>query len=153
MIHRFVPRSLELLVIAALALALTGCPSKEEKKDAMAAKIHEKTSIPDQSGDTNFLAFMARLRMAVAKRDLQVIASMMTSDFGYRQIGRASCRERVNALHRRNHARANRHGGEPGHATVCRGWRLPQKRTFRGQTHPLREGRLMLCTTPNPSLG
>ncbi len=84
MIHPFFPRSLELLVIAALALALTGCPSKEEKKDAMAAKIHEKTSIPAQSGDTNFLAFMTRLRMAVAKRDLPVIASMMTPDFGFR---------------------------------------------------------------------
>ena len=84
MMHSFLLRSLRLLLLAALTAALTGCQSNEEKKNALAAKIHEKQSIPDQSHDTNFMAFMSRLRMAVAKRDLPVIASMMTPDFGYR---------------------------------------------------------------------
>ena len=67
-----------------MALSLTGCPSDEQKKKAQAAKLREAQSIPDQSGDTNFQAFMGRLRKAVAARDLEMVASMMTSDFGYR---------------------------------------------------------------------
>ncbi len=84
MIHIPLFRPFRILLAAALALLIAGCQSNEEKKDAMAAKIHEKTSIPDQSNDTNFIAFLSRLRMAVAKRDMQTIASMMTPDFGYR---------------------------------------------------------------------
>jgi hypothetical protein len=84
MIQLFLLRSLRLLLLAALTAGLTGCPSNQEKKDTLAAKIHEKQSIPDQSRDTNFIAFMTRLRMAVARRDLPMIASMMTTDFGYR---------------------------------------------------------------------
>ncbi len=84
MTHLSLLRTFRILLTSALALALTGCPTNEEKKSEMAAKIHEKTSIPDQNNDTNFIAFMSRLRMAVAKRDLPVIASMMTPDFGYR---------------------------------------------------------------------
>jgi hypothetical protein len=84
MTHLFPLRLFRILLTGALALGLTGCPSNQEKKDTMAAKIHEKTSIPDQSNDTNFIAFMTRLRMAVTRRDLPTIASMMTTDFGYR---------------------------------------------------------------------
>jgi hypothetical protein len=84
MTHLSLLRPFRILLTGALALALTGCPTNEQKKSEMAAKIHEKKSIPDQSSDTNFIAFMTRLRMAVAKRDLPVIASMMTTDFGYR---------------------------------------------------------------------
>jgi hypothetical protein len=84
MIPKFHLSSLRLILACVLALALTGCPSSEDKKNELAAKLHEKKSIPDQSSDTNFIAFMSRLRMAVAKRDMPVIASMMTENFGYR---------------------------------------------------------------------
>jgi hypothetical protein len=84
MIPKIHIHSVRLLLPCALALALIGCPTNEEKKKELAAKIHEKQSIPDQSGDTNFIAFMSRLRQAVAKRDMPTIASLMTPDFGYR---------------------------------------------------------------------
>jgi hypothetical protein len=84
MIPPFLLRPVLSVLTCVLALSPMGCPSKEEKKTALAAKIHEKQSIPDQSNDTTFLAFMSRLRQAVAKRDMPVIASMMTEDFGYR---------------------------------------------------------------------
>ncbi len=72
------------LVTVVLALCLAGCETEEQKKTALAAKLREKTSIPDQSGDQNFQAFIGRLRLAVGKHDLPMIASMMTPNFGWR---------------------------------------------------------------------
>ena len=40
--------------------------------------------MPDQSGDLAFQAFLSRLRQAVHQHDAETIASMMTTDFGYR---------------------------------------------------------------------
>ena len=84
MLPKFPIRPLLFLVVSVLALSLTACPTEEQKKKAQAAKIRESQSIPDQSGDTNFQAFMGRLRKAVAARDMPMIASMMTQDFGFR---------------------------------------------------------------------
>lgn len=65
---------------ALLAISLlTGCP--KESKDKKAAKA-DKTK--DQSGDTTFQGFVGRLRTAVDKKDTQMLASMMSPDFGYR---------------------------------------------------------------------
>ncbi|OAI42881.1 hypothetical protein AYO41_03265 [Verrucomicrobia bacterium SCGC AG-212-E04] len=83
-ISKFIARWLLVLLTSVLALSLTGCPSAEDKKKAEAAKIREATSIPDQSGDVTFQAFMSRLRQAVRAKDMNTIASMMTPDFGYR---------------------------------------------------------------------
>ena len=38
----------------------------------------------NQAGDQAFQAFLGRLRQAVARKDLAVLAAMMTQDFGYR---------------------------------------------------------------------
>lgn len=61
------------------AVALAGCETPYKKKDK-----EEQQPMKDQSGDTSFQAFVGRLKIAVARKDLPMIASMMTSDFGYR---------------------------------------------------------------------
>ncbi len=84
MFPKFLYFPIRLLLMCALVMALTSCQSDEEKKKALAAKLREKMSIPDQSEDESFRSFMGRLRMAVAAHDMQTIASLMTPNFGYR---------------------------------------------------------------------
>jgi hypothetical protein len=76
-----------LILPLALALALPACqsPEKAEKKKAAAEqKAKEKKTIPDASSDTSFQSFLGRLRIAVSKRDQQMLSSMMAPDFGWR---------------------------------------------------------------------
>jgi hypothetical protein len=68
------PTSLCLL----FALALPACFEPYKKTDAEARK-----PLKNMANDTTFLAFIGRLRIAVHKKDLPMIASMMTADFGY----------------------------------------------------------------------
>src|SRR6516165_2254258 len=84
MIPPFLRSLAPLLLTCTLVLALAGCQSEEEKQKTLAAKLREKTSIPDQSEYETFRSFMGRLRLAVAAKDMRTIASMMTPDFGYR---------------------------------------------------------------------
>ena len=74
------------LVVLAFAIALAGCksPSKADKakKDALNKKT--KAELRDSATDVDFDAFLGRLRKAVAAHDMQTIASMMTTNFGYR---------------------------------------------------------------------
>jgi hypothetical protein len=66
---------------ALLAIALlAGCADKDEKKD----KTKGKDPTKDQSQDTTFQSFTGRLRTAVAKRDVQMLSSLMAPGFGYR---------------------------------------------------------------------
>jgi len=70
-------------LILLAALALTACPTtnpkSESKKAAKTAEGH-----PGQAQDSvDFQAFLGRLRAAVRARDMNTVASMMTSDFGY----------------------------------------------------------------------
>ncbi len=70
------------VVCALIAVSLAACntlSSPYKKKDD-----EEKKPMKDQSGDQTFMAFLGRLRIAVSKHDRQVLASMMSSDFGYR---------------------------------------------------------------------
>ncbi len=69
-------RSLLCLLMVAL---LAGCESPYKESDAQ-----EKKEKKDQSKDQSFQAFLGRLRIAVAKKDRAMLASMMTGDFGYR---------------------------------------------------------------------
>lgn len=78
------PSRLLLLTVAVSALALAGCESEEKKREALAAKLREATSIKDQSQDTSFQSFLSRLRQAVAAKDLQTIAGMMPPNFLWR---------------------------------------------------------------------
>jgi hypothetical protein len=61
------------------ALFLAGCETPYKKKDE-----EEKKPLKNVAGDQTFQAFVGRLRTAVTKRDLPTLASMMTTDFGYR---------------------------------------------------------------------
>ena len=76
-------------VLAVILLA--GCPMSDKRQGKAKGKgkdpYHTDTPpIPtkDESGDVAFQAFVGRLRIAVRKRDLAVLAPMMAEDFGYR---------------------------------------------------------------------
>ena len=73
-------------VCLALALVLSGCETEKAKKEKKEKKEAEKKNEPmqKQAEDPAFLAFLGRLRIAVAKKDQETITSMMTADFGYR---------------------------------------------------------------------
>ena len=71
-------------VLLVLALAFTGCKSAAKRKEDAAASAQKKkdaeaTANPDQ----DFNGFLGRLRQAVAARDMNTIAAMMTPDFAY----------------------------------------------------------------------
>lgn len=74
-------------VLLVFALTLGGCqifhPKKQKEKKAAAAK-KEKAKPPEAPTDIDFDAFVGRLRKAAAAHDVQTLASMMASDFGYR---------------------------------------------------------------------
>ena len=72
MICRFL---LSLLLVAAFA----GCESPYKKSDAA-----EKKPLKDQTKDQSFQSFLGRLKTAAGKKDRVMLASLMTSDFGYR---------------------------------------------------------------------
>lgn len=86
----FVPLSLALLA------SLAGCPKDADrqkpatdtaaatkKPDAVPKRKPPAPTLRDQNGDTAFLAFVSRLRQAVAAHDAEAVAGMMTADFGY----------------------------------------------------------------------
>lgn len=65
--------------LLALALAFPGCATSKKKP-----KISKpKGTLADQSGDTSFQGFLSRLRKAASQRDMGMMASMMSADFGY----------------------------------------------------------------------
>ena len=91
----FPPRFVPLSAAVCLAL-LTGCPKDADRRnssadraaatkkpDAVAKKKPPAPTLRDQNGDTAFLAFVGRLRKAVAAHDAEAVAGMMTPDFGY----------------------------------------------------------------------
>ena len=72
-------------LLLASAISLTGCKStsKAEKARREALKKKAKAELRDTAVDVDFDAFVGRLRKAVAARDMQTLASMMTPNFGY----------------------------------------------------------------------
>ena len=71
-------------VLLLLALSTGGCQSPEKKKKTTKQETKPAKVKPGQeSTDVDFDGFVARLRKAVAARDMNTIAQMMTSDFGY----------------------------------------------------------------------
>jgi hypothetical protein len=69
------------------AVALTGCKSaaeRKKKKEAALTTKKAKADLREEDLDVDFQAFVARLRKAVAVRDLTTLRTMMTPDFGYR---------------------------------------------------------------------
>ncbi len=74
---------LRALLCMVLGCSLAACSSPAKKQQAAAAKLKEPT-MDDASGDTSFQAFLGRLRKAVADHDVDTVATMMTTNFGYR---------------------------------------------------------------------
>ena len=72
---------LRLLTVVAAAgmIAFTACSSPYKKSDKA-----RKEKGKDLSGDPSFQAFAGRLRIAVRKRDFDMLNSLMAADFGYR---------------------------------------------------------------------
>src|SRR5437867_3743854 len=64
------------------ALCLAGCADLLKKKETEKKK-QEATKMADKSSDVSFQSFLGRLRTAVKNRDVQMLASMMTPNFGY----------------------------------------------------------------------
>ena len=97
-----------LLLSLVLACSLIACSSPEKKKqEAEAAKAKLAAEDADENGsDPNFLAFIGRLRKAVAQHDVNMLAPMMTANFGYFRLrkgdysdeGRREIADRVRAL-------------------------------------------------------
>ena len=67
------------LLYALLACGLAGCESPYKKADRK-----EKEPLKNAGNDQSFQAFLGRLRIAVANKDLPMLTSMMAPDFGYR---------------------------------------------------------------------
>jgi len=61
-----------------LGFVLSGCLEPYKKKDA-----EDRKPLKNTAGDTAFQAFVGRLRKAVKNKDVPMIASLMTDDFGY----------------------------------------------------------------------
>lgn len=64
------------------ALSLTACPTTNPKNDAKKAAATSPHS-DMANDDVDFQAFLGRLRKAVKMHDVNMLASMMTPDFGY----------------------------------------------------------------------
>ena len=80
-----VPALLVGSLIACAACKTTPGPDKPEKATTAAArKKADKLVTAARNDDVNFQAFINRLRQAVQARDLHAVASMMTTNFGYR---------------------------------------------------------------------
>jgi hypothetical protein len=72
-------------ILLLLAIGLGGCqtPSQKEKEKKAALNKKTKAELREESSDVDFQAFVGRLRKAVAAHDVNTLAGMMTSDFGY----------------------------------------------------------------------
>jgi hypothetical protein len=71
-------------LLLVLVVALTGCKSAAKKQKEQEAAAQQKKDLETTANpDVDFQAFIGRLRKAVAARDMNTIASMMSSDFAY----------------------------------------------------------------------
>ena len=76
-------------VLLTLALvvggSLSGCktPPKANKAKKEALNKKTKANLREESSDVDFQSFIGRLRKAVAAHDMNTLAGMMTTDFGY----------------------------------------------------------------------
>jgi hypothetical protein len=78
---------MKFLAVILAAVVLTGCfETKDPKKKARGAHQTDKPPVPtkDESGDVAFQSFVGRLKIAVQRRDVVMLESMMAPDFGYR---------------------------------------------------------------------
>ncbi|MGA3171052.1 MAG: hypothetical protein ABSE62_08550 [Chthoniobacteraceae bacterium] len=76
-----IPRLLLCMVLGCLMAA---CSTPPKKKTADSKTPPQPPTMEDMSEDVDFQAFVGRLRQAVAAHDMNMVASLMTTDFGYR---------------------------------------------------------------------
>jgi len=77
---------LRVLLCLVLVCGLASCANPQKKEAAAKQKERMQAleaDMIDDGGDPDFLAFVSRLRQAVAQHDLETLASMMTENFGY----------------------------------------------------------------------
>ena len=66
------------------ALALNGCDMfKSKKNEKKPAAKKPEVNLREENSDADFQAFVNRLKKAVSTHDANMIAGMMTEDFGY----------------------------------------------------------------------
>ncbi len=66
------------------AFLFSGCGSLFKKSEKPTpAQVKKEEAKLEESSDVDFQAFLGRLRQAVAARDMNTIAAMMTPDFAY----------------------------------------------------------------------
>jgi hypothetical protein len=70
-------------LLLALAVALGGCKSPAKADKAKKAALTKTKANLREDSDVDFQAFLGRLRKAVEAHDVNALAQMMTSDFGY----------------------------------------------------------------------
>ncbi len=73
-------------LLLAFAVALSGCKTtaKRDKEKKAALDRKAKANLRgEEISDTDFQAFVGRLRKAVAAHDMNTLATMMTPEFGY----------------------------------------------------------------------
>jgi len=73
-----------LLLCMVLGFLMAACSTPAKKKAAQAAAVAQGPTMPDMSEDVSFQAFLGQLRQAVAGHDMNMVASLMTQNFGYR---------------------------------------------------------------------
>ena len=82
--HRLTSTAFLLLVLVACSGCKTTSQTDPTEKAAVIPKKTDKLVSTARNDDVSFQAFVNRLRQAVHARDLDAIASMMTTNFGYR---------------------------------------------------------------------
>jgi hypothetical protein len=81
-------------LILSAALALTACQSNPKKNQKKPGVTQEPTPANEVDEKADFRAFLERLRKVVQARDLNTLASMMTSNFAY-VLGTTPAQDRV----------------------------------------------------------
>ena len=72
------------LLFLLTAIAFGGCDMFKSKKDKKpAVKKRAEADLRQENNDVDFQAFVGRLKKAIAAHDVNMLASMMTEDFGY----------------------------------------------------------------------
>ena len=82
---RFIPSILiGTIVVCGGCKTTPETPQTKSEAAATADKKKKLPDIPDQNSDLAFQSFLSRLRQVVRAHDVDTLASMMTTDFGYR---------------------------------------------------------------------
>ncbi len=70
-------------LLSVFALSFTACPTTDSKKPPKKPAATAEQP-PEEVAGVDFQAFVGRLRKAIRAHDVNMLASMMTQDFGYR---------------------------------------------------------------------